>query len=298
MNALPGSVLVGVTGPGENTEALRFALDEARRLDRPVTLVHAVAPAPPPPPGGVLVTYEESWAELARTIVADVAGELAELQAAAGTDVRVATVVGHGSPGSLLSELSRDAARVVLQHQHVHRLVRMVTGSTTARVAAHAHCPVVSVPAAEQEDDAIPREDLLVVGVHEDGGPREVVRAATAQAALHGWGTRLLHAWRLPGAYDELLADDEHWRTAALDSLHRVAVRLGAEEEGPTPDARVVHDWAPDALVEASRTARMVVVGRHGRRGPLSPRLGSRARAVLAGAHCPVMVVPLAEDEA
>lgn len=296
MKSLPGSVLVGVTGPGENTEALRFALEEARRLGCGVTLVHAVAPAPPPPPGGMLVAYEESWTDLGRSIVAEVAAEAEALASTLGADVTVSTLVGHGSPGSLLSELSQDARRVVLQHQHVHRLVRMVTGSTTARVAAHAHCPVVSVPAAADEE--VSRSDVLVVGVHDDGGPPEVVRAAVEEADLHDWSVRMLHAWRLPGAYDDLLSEDDQWEQAAREALERKAADQAATRSGAaSPEVAVVHDWPPDALVEESRVARMVVVGRHGRRGPMSPRLGSRARAVLAHAHAPVMVVPLEDRD-
>ncbi|WP_181312067.1 universal stress protein [Nocardioides campestrisoli] len=286
MKAMPGSVLVGVTGRGENTQALRFALEEARRLGTGVTLVHAVAPAPPTPPGAVLVTFEDDWTELGRTIVAEVAAEAEEL---AG-DVPVSSVVGYGAAGALLSDLSRDAVRVVLQHQHVHRMVRLVTGSTSARVAAQAHCPVISVPAGHEAEPESSGD--VVAGVHDDGGPAEVVKAAVAEAELHGWRTRLLHAWHLPGAYDDLLEPEGAWARAALENLrHSSQDHAGADLE-----VEVVHEWPADALVERSKTASLVVVGRHGRRGPISPRLGSRARAVLANSHCPVMVVPLASE--
>jgi len=48
-----------------------------------------------------------------------------------------------------------------------------------------------------------------------------------------------------------------------------------------------------DVLVAASREADLLVLGRHSGSGLFAPRLGARARAVVAHAECPVMVVPV-----
>jgi nucleotide-binding universal stress UspA family protein len=53
----------------------------------------------------------------------------------------------------------------------------------------------------------------------------------------------------------------------------------------------VVHERAADALLEACRSASLLVVGRHRHTIPLGPHLGSVVRAVLRHATCPVMVV-------
>ena len=52
-----GGVVVGVTGPGRETAALKFAAEWAARERAEVVLVHAYGAALPPPPPSVLMTY-------------------------------------------------------------------------------------------------------------------------------------------------------------------------------------------------------------------------------------------------
>ena len=49
-------------------------------------------------------------------------------------------------------------------------------------------------------------------------------------------------------------------------------------------------------LVDDSRNASLVVIGRRGARGWIPEHLGSLARTVLRASMCPVMVVPVASD--
>ena len=55
-----GGVVVGVTGPGRETAALKFAAEWAARERAEVVLVHAYGAALPPPPPSVLMTYSEA----------------------------------------------------------------------------------------------------------------------------------------------------------------------------------------------------------------------------------------------
>src|SRR5436190_15037498 len=68
-------ILVGVTGRGENTAALRWAAQEAARSGRHLTLAHAVKSVLPPPPPSVLMIPEPTF-EAGRTVVDDVGEEL------------------------------------------------------------------------------------------------------------------------------------------------------------------------------------------------------------------------------
>jgi nucleotide-binding universal stress UspA family protein len=281
------SVLVGVTGPGENTEALRYALDEARGLDVGLTLVHAVHPMLTPPPPSVLLTTDD-WADVGRRVTTGVRRELKEL--VAGDAVPVRTAVEHGDPRRVLAELSKDASTVVLQHRDLSRLHRIVTGSTTAAVATHAHCPVVSVPPSRNDRSA---GRVISVGVHADGGPRPVLEAAFATAAVHHGSLRLVHAWRQPAAYDDILSNDTRWIPAAEATITSAAGEL----QGSYPDIRVAievrHDWPADVLVEAAERSELIIVGRHSGMPGLPARLGSLARSLIAHAPSPVMVIPL-----
>lgn len=69
-----GAVVVGVTGPGRETAALRFAADLATREGTEVVLVHAYGTALPPPPPSVLMTYAEA-ADVAEWLVKEVREE-------------------------------------------------------------------------------------------------------------------------------------------------------------------------------------------------------------------------------
>jgi hypothetical protein len=52
------------------------------------------------------------------------------------------------------------------------------------------------------------------------------------------------------------------------------------------------HSTKP-ALVEATRAARLLVIGRHGGSAPLGLSLGSVARSMIHSAQCPVEIVPV-----
>jgi nucleotide-binding universal stress UspA family protein len=285
MEPLDRSVLVGVTGKGENTDALRFAVREARVLRCGVTLAHVVETTLPPPPPSILMTGTGS--EVGDGIVEEVGDELEELLDA---DLPVVAVVRHGRAGAVLAELSKTATRVVLQHRDLSRLHRVVTGSTVAGVATHAHCPVVSVPPAPARAAS---SGLVSVGVHEDGGPTPVLEAAFAESSGHSWSLRLVHAWRLPPGYDDLVAVDDRWAAHARASIRRGMEPLEAEHPDVQVDVHVRYDFPGDVLASASEDSDLLVVGRHGGHGLVPARLGSIARAMLSHASCPVMVVPL-----
>ena len=286
MDELEGRVLVGVTGAGENTDALTFAISEARVLGEGMALVHAVHTLLPPPPPSVLIAAD-SWSEIGAAVMREARHELEVLLG--DEPLPVSTLVRHGAPGTVLSDLSRQARVVVLQHRDLSRLQRIFTGSTVASVATHAHCLVVSVPVSSSDRTAA---GVLTAGVHSDGGPRQVLEAAFAGAAARGLALRLVHAWRLAAEYDDIVATDPRWVPEVQAAIASASTELATKYPEVSLDIQVRHDWPADVLVRAAEDSERVVVGRHDGISALPPRLGSVARAVIAHASCPVMVVP------
>jgi nucleotide-binding universal stress UspA family protein len=281
-------ILVGVTGPGENTAALRFAAEEAARLGATVCIVHAVHDVIPPPAANPLISYQVPWNEVGNRVVSEAVEEFRALHT--GT-LEATSVARHGHPVGVFTELSSGASLVVLQHRDLSALHRVFTGSTVAGVAAHAHCPVMSIPPAWTPAHSPGR---VTVGVHENGLPASVLAEALAQAALRGWALRVEHAWKLDPAYDDIImARDHEWRDQAETALRTTLERLTHEHPDVPVEVEVRHQWPADALVELSATSNLLIVGRHSHHALAPRRIGSVARALLRTAECPLMVVPV-----
>jgi nucleotide-binding universal stress UspA family protein len=286
-----GAIVVGVTGRGRETSALEFAAACARRDDAPVVLVHAFRHALPAPVGVRLSRAEVG--EVAEAVVREVAEEFGELT---GGEVGCTTLTVAGKPSRVLVELGHDARLVVVQHHPSHLPGHLFVGSTVNGAAAHSECPVVSVPAG-WKPDAEPAE--VVVGVHERGVPHQVLEAAFDWAAATGAPLRAVHGWRLDAAYDDIITSRvaAEWR----DEQKRVLAEAVAGFREAHPSVPVVlevrHQWPAEVLVDCSRTASLVVVGRRGPHGWVGEHLGSVARTVLRAAQGPVMVVPVRPEQ-
>jgi nucleotide-binding universal stress UspA family protein len=248
--------------------------------------VHAVPQPPLAPPPSPLIT-DDALDVVGRAILQEVSEELRETS---GDEVPVATLAVHGEPGAVLPNAAAEGSLIVLQHRDLSRLQRVVSGSTVASVAAHARCPVVAVPPRTRAQAG---SHTLTVGVHEDGSRPEVLEAAFAEAALHGWSLRVCHSWRLASAYEDAFFADESWLRRIEKSLRSACETIALKYPDVRLEVDVRYDFPADVLVDLSATSAMVVLGRHGRRGPLPARVGSLARTVVAHARCPVMVMPV-----
>jgi nucleotide-binding universal stress UspA family protein len=281
-------VVVGVTGKGENTGALRFAAEQAGREGREVVIAHAVHQVLPPPPPSVLLTYS-SLELVGSQIATEVLEELHALSSAALTASGLAR---PGKPVDVLVDLSADARCLVLQHRALTRLRRVITGSTVAGVATHAHCPTVSVPAGWTTDRS---PSYVTVGVHETGLPGSVVEMGFSEAAARGRALRVVHAWRLDGAYEDMVAGGigDDLRAQAQIRLHEAVSKVHSRYPDVAVEIEVQYQWPIDALLELSEDSDLLVLGRHGGMTPMPHRLGSIAHTLIGQAKCPVMVVPV-----
>jgi len=283
-----GAIIVGVTGPGRETAALKFAAECARRDGAEVLLVHAFRLSHQPPPPSVLMSSDDAW-DVAHWITKQVGEEFEEMTKGS---VRFRTVARAGSPARVLVDLSAGARMLVVQHRASHILGHLFVGSTLHGAAAHAHCPVISVRTGWTPPEA-PGE--VVVGVHEAGGPREALEAGFAWAEATGAGVRVVHAWRLDAAYDDIITERvaHEWEVGQETSLALAVEDFRRAHPDVPVRLEVRHQWPTQVLVDLSETASLVVLGRHGHLRWLPERLGAFARTVLREARSPVMVVPL-----
>lgn len=146
----------------------------------------------------------------------------------------------------------------------------------------------------------------VVVGV--DGSPASTnaVLWAIREAELRALPLHVLHAYGwggidLPLNPDAYAATYPHASTAIRDQAERLTEETVARIRTIAPGLAVTTTVAPDlpslALVDASRTATVVVLGSRGLGGFTGLLLGSVGVQVSAHANCPVVIVrdPVAE---
>jgi nucleotide-binding universal stress UspA family protein len=146
---------------------------------------------------------------------------------------------------------------------------------------------------------------VIVVGVDTPETSGDAIRWAADEARLRGSSLRPVHAWIYVPS--QSTADPAFSGVMPVDVIDVMRVEREAAEQalkaavaslaGDVPvEPLLVEDAAKDALVEASKTADLVVVGSHGRGGIASALLGSVSRHVAQHAHCPVVIVRPSSD--
>ena len=288
LETTPRKVLVGVASGDRVDAALDFAVSEALRRGVGVHLVHAVNPV-------LLATDSQSWSVIEgslRRVGADaLEAAAATVEHRLGEEHPVSTELVHGPASPALVTESERACVVVVQQPPLGDRTHVLTLSVTNGVAARAHVPVVAVPSGWDEHAS---SAPVVVGVKRPDLSHEVVRLALDEARARQVTLRILHGWRYSDAFDDVVFD-EAGRAAHEDQLRRVVADGLSDlltEYGDVETELVLrHDHAADVLVEESRTAGLLVLGRHQSAISRAPHLGSVVRGVLKESRCPVMVV-------
>lgn len=285
MNARDQAVVVATDGSTAGSDAVRYAVAQAARMGVGVDIVHVfpsyvpVAPMLPPIP--------DDLQEVGRSILAQA------VRVAAEADPSV-DVTFHLRSGASVHEIvaaAGDARLLVVGHESTPAWERVFTGAVTLGVAAHAGCPVTSVPEGRQPAEG--RRERIVVGYQDVAHEAGLLPHAFRVAADRGADLTILHAWKLPGCYDDMIVrrtHEEEWHAAARGRIESQIAGLREDYPEVAVDVRVVHDQPAHALWEASKDADLLVVGRHADRG--IRHLGSTVGAVLREACCPVEVVP------
>lgn len=208
-------------------------------------------------------------------------------------DDRLVPVIRRGHAGRALVEEGAEADIIVVGHRGSSRLSLML-GSTANYVMHHTVTPVVIV----RGDDANVPPRHVVVGVDDFDGPDDSPSVRAVRWATHLPGVEevhAVHAWFLPplavGMFHPASTDLSSMDDAAQQVADRVVAAAGPVPDGVVVTAEVARGTGGFALIEASREADMVVVGRRGRGGFSELVLGSTTAETAAHSHAPVAII-------
>jgi nucleotide-binding universal stress UspA family protein len=274
------AVVVGFDGTGDDWSTVDYAAAAADVRGAPLRIV-SCATGVRAGCGAVLASYPPTAAELAVEEAVRRVGE-------AYPGLTVERQVSERPVAEVLRAES-DRARLLVVGRHGHGvLTGLGLDSVSGRVASESDCPVVVVRGALRPPYGAP----VLVGVDGHAPSQPALWLAFEEAAAHGAPVRAVSVWTSrPGD-----AGDEEQR--------RVRARLAAAVSPwrhRYPEVDVVADLVRGedpaaALVAASGTARLLVVGPHHPEGLRGLLLGSVAGHLLRGAGCPVLVAHTAAD--
>lgn len=264
-------VTVGLDADEQRTTtALLHGAMLARTLGAPLRLVHASSL---PFEGAAFTEYE---VRAARDEAADLLSRGAEIAENLAPDIAVTIVPVLGSATLALENVSKDSAAVVVVRRGAGRTERLLSGSTSSRVATHASCPVVVVPPGARP----PQSGPIVAAIDADSPSHGALEYAFTLAHRTRADLVVLHAVARGGAEQGMRAVGETLAGWGED-FPEVAVTR-----------RTVRASTVDACADATRGARYLVLGRHRTTGRRAPWVRSVAKAVLGRTVCPVITVP------
>jgi nucleotide-binding universal stress UspA family protein len=297
---MPRTITVGLDGSPESRAAAEWAAREAKLRGLPLKLVNVWEPVPTPTAQAPLLGAEPQQHGSTRS-------ESAEGLRLRHPGVEITAEQVSGRPGDVLSRMADDAALLVLGSRGLSGVGGFLVGSVGLAVVAHAERPVVLVRAGEQAADehlmdptGIPSAAApyrpVVLGLDTDDPDPSLVGFAFDAADRRATSLRVVHGWNPPPYYAYGLSSDLELHTELSRQLATALTDLLRPWRQKFPAVEVVEEsrygTAAIHLVDVSREASLVVVGRRIRRSPLGARIGPITHAVLHHSTAPVAVVP------
>ena len=134
----------------------------------------------------------------------------------------------------------------------------------------------------------------ILVGVDGSESSVHALRWALGEARLRNDAVDVIHSWHVP-YYGDVTGMTPYPGSEMQESAEAVlaeAMAAVADDVGGVKlTSRCVAGSAATTLIEASKHADLLVVGRRGHGGFVSLVMGSVAQQVAAHAHCPVVIV-------
>jgi nucleotide-binding universal stress UspA family protein len=133
----------------------------------------------------------------------------------------------------------------------------------------------------------------VVVGVDGSARSMDAVVWAAGAARRSGAVLRLVTAWLPPMPAAPVLTDDRSaYRQRAIDRLDAAVAVASETAPGIETETEAVQQAPAQALLDASRDAALLVVGRRGLGGLRGLLLGSVSQRCAEHATCPVVIIP------
>jgi len=266
-------IIVGVTGAPVSARAVDWAVTRAAERRQPVELLAVV--------GGAIGMVGE--VEVLRAAL-EAAEELlaSEAERVGGRGVEVTTRVAHGNPVAQLIEASQSAALLVIGSDYRGPDSGPARGAHGTRIAAGAKCPVVVVP-----DIELGTRSGVVVGVDGSEVSEQATRFAASEADRLGEPLVAVAVWTpLQAPRNGLAVYPDLYLTnmqAATEEILALAL-AGISTDYPDLEVvrRVERGYPSHVLNDLAGSARMTVVGTHGRGAIARFLLGSISHEVLA----------------
>ncbi len=138
--------------------------------------------------------------------------------------------------------------------------------------------------------------DRIIVGVDGSDHSKEALREGALLAQALGAPLEAIACWQDPSVYAASYGyipelKPEAFRTDAQRMLEDTLEEVFGQNRPANLSTRLLRGRPAELLVEESKNARMLVVGRRGVGGVLGMILGSVSSALVSHAHCPVVIV-------
>jgi nucleotide-binding universal stress UspA family protein len=260
-----GPVVVGVNGTAAGLAAVRLGAREAVARDRELRVVHVFV-WPRKRPGTEGLGYAA-----ARHNASDIVEQALASARRSTPGVHVAGLLVDGLPIRVLLQMSRTAELMILGDDDLPTAAFVPMDSVLMQIVSRAWCPVVVARGLR------PPTGPLLVAVDGSSASLLALRHAAAEAQRRSVAVEVAHVVDRAGG------------DAERAGLRVLAEALAAVPELSRARTRLLIGDPANALVRASRQARMVIVGPRGHDG--AALLGPVAHELLRHGACPTVFV-------
>ncbi len=278
---MAGTIVVALTDTEAGRRALAWAEKRATQRRQPLHLVTVVG-------GATGAVGEGKLLDAAVSSTDHFLSREAERLRAAGLTVEAE--VRQGNPVTHIANATEGAALLVIGSDFGDGSGRR-RGLHGVRIVAAAHCPTVVVGASDEDAE----RHGVVVGV--DGSPvsEAALKFAAAEADRLGEPLVVVSVWTPVQVPHMPLLDNDNYLASMqsiTEEMQSVALAgLGQDYPDLVVEREVVSGYPSHAISDRAETARLAVVGSHGRGTIARFLLGSVSHEVLVNLTSPTAIV-------